>query len=149
MSEKVLITGAAGFIGFHSSQRLIEEGYEVIGIDNFNNYYDVKLKKARIKYIEKSKKSIHKKWKFIKSDLLEKTKLDAIFDRYKPEYVINLAAQAVVRYSIDNPSEYINSNIVGFMNLIECCRYNEVKHFIYASSSSVYGGNKTISFKED
>ncbi len=149
MSKKVLITGAAGFIGFHSSKRLIEEGYEVIGIDNFNNYYDVKLKKARIEYIEKSKKSIHKKWKFIKCDLLERTKLDEIFDKYNPEYVLNLAAQAGVRYSIDNPSEYINSNIVGFMNLIECCRYNEVKHFIYASSSSVYGGNKTIPFKED
>ena len=149
MSKKVLITGAAGFIGFHSSQRLIEEGYEVIGIDNFNNYYDVKLKKARIECIEKSKKSIHKKWKFIKCDLLEKTKLDELFDKYNPEYVLNLAAQAGVRYSIDNPSEYINSNIVGFMNLIECCRYNDVKHFIYASSSSVYGGNKTIPFKED
>ena len=149
MSKKVLITGAAGFIGFHSSKRLIDEGYEVIGIDNFNNYYDVKLKKARIEYIEKSKKSIHKKWKFIKCDLLERTKLDEIFDRYNPEYVINLAAQAGVRYSIDNPREYINSNIVGFMNLIECCRHNEVKHFIYASSSSVYGGNKTIPFKED
>ena len=149
MSKKVLITGAAGFIGFHSSKRLIDEGYEVIGIDNFNNYYDVKLKKARIEYIEKSKKSIPKKWKFIKCDLLERTKLDEIFDRYNPEYVINLAAQAGVRYSIDNPREYINSNIVGFMNLIECCRHNEVKHFIYASSSSVYGGNKTIPFKED
>ena len=149
MSKKVLITGAAGFIGFHSSQRLIEEGYEVIGIDNFNNYYDVKLKKARIEYIEKSNKSIHKKWKFIKCDLLEKTKLDEIFHKYNPEYVLNLAAQAGVRYSIDNPSEYINSNIVGFMNLIECCRYSDVKHFIYASSSSVYGGNKTIPFKED
>ena len=149
MSKKVLITGAAGFIGFHSSKRLIDEGYEVIGIDNFNNYYDVKLKKARIEYIEKSKKSIHKKWKFIKCDLLERTKLDEIFDKYNPEYVINLAAQAGVRYSIDNPREYINSNIVGFMNLIECCRHNEVKHFIYASSSSVYGGNKTIPFKED
>ena len=149
MSKKVLITGAAGFIGFHSSQRLIEEGYEVIGIDNFNNYYDVKLKKARIEYIEKSKKSIHKKWKFIKCDLLERTKLDEIFDKYNPEYVINLAAQAGVRYSIDNPREYINSNIIGFMNLIECCRYSNVKHFVYASSSSVYGGNKTIPFKED
>ena len=149
MSKKVLITGAAGFIGFHSSKRLIDEGYEVIGIDNFNNYYDVKLKKARIEYIEKSKKSIHKKWKFIKCDLLERKKLDEIFDKYNPEYVINLAAQAGVRYSIDNPREYINSNIVGFMNLIECCRHNEVKHFIYASSSSVYGGNKTIPFKED
>ncbi len=149
MSKKVLITGAAGFIGFHSSKRLIDEGYEVIGIDNFNNYYDVKLKKARIEYIEKSKKSIHNKWKFIKCDLLERTKLDEIFDKYNPEYVINLAAQAGVRYSIDNPREYINSNIVGFMNLIECCRHNEVKHFIYASSSSVYGGNKTIPFKED
>ncbi len=149
MSKKVLITGAAGFIGFHSSQRLIEEGYEVIGIDNLNNYYDVKLKKARIEYIEKSKQSMHNKWKFIKCDLLEKIKLVEIFDKYKPEYVLNLAAQAGVRYSIKNPSQYINSNIVGFMNLIECCRYSDVKHFIYASSSSVYGGNKTIPFKED
>ncbi len=147
MSKKVLVTGAAGFIGFHSSQRLIEEGYEVIGIDNFNNYYDVKLKKARIEHL--SKKSRDKKWEFIKCDLLEKIKLDEIFDRYKPEYVLNLAAQAGVRYSIDNPSQYINSNIIGFMNLIECCRYNDVKHFIYASSSSVYGGNKTIPFNED
>ena len=149
MSKRVLITGAAGFIGFHTAKRLIKEGHEVIGIDNLNNYYDVKLKQSRIQNIEKSKNNQIKKWRFIKCDLLEKIKLSQIFDNYKPEYVINLAAQAGVRYSIDKPNEYINSNILGFMNLIECCRYSEVKHLIYASSSSVYGGNKNIPFKED
>ncbi len=149
MSKKILITGAAGFIGFHTSKRLIKEGNEVIGIDNFNNYYDVKLKKARIENIEKSQKKLSKKWNFIKCDLLEKIKLSEIFVKFKPEYVINLAAQAGVRYSIDNPNEYINSNILGFMNLIECCRHSDIKHLIYASSSSVYGGNKNIPFKED
>ncbi len=148
-SKRVLITGAAGFIGFHTAKRLIKEGHEVIGIDNLNNYYDVKLKQSRIQNIDKSKNNQIKKWRFIKCDLLEKIKLSQIFDNYKPDYVINLAAQAGVRYSIDKPNEYINSNILGFMNLIECCRYSEIKHLIYASSSSVYGGNKNIPFKED
>ena len=149
MSKKVLITGAAGFIGFHTAKRLIKEGHEVIGIDNFNDYYDVNLKKSRIEIIEKSNKYLNKKWRFFKCDLLEKLKLSEIFVKYKPEYVINLAAQAGVRYSLDNPNEYINSNILGFMNLIECCRHSDIKHLIYASSSSVYGGNKNIPFKED
>ena len=149
MSKKVLITGAAGFIGFHTAKRLIKEGHEVIGIDNFNDYYDVNLKKSRIENIENSNNDLDKKWIFFKCDLLEKIKLSEIFVKYKPEYVINLAAQAGVRYSLDNANEYINSNILGFTNLIECCRHSDIKHLIYASSSSVYGGNINFPFKED
>ena len=148
MSKKVLITGAAGFIGFHTATKLLEQGYEVIGIDNLNDYYDTELKKARIGNISKLNKLISKNWRFIKCDLLEKEKLDNIFKSFQPEYVINLAAQAGVRYSKENPSAYINSNIVGFMNLLECCRDLKIKHLLYASSSSVYGGNKNLPFCE-
>ena len=148
MSKKVLITGAAGFIGFHTATKFLELGYHVIGIDNLNDYYDVELKKARIRKISKINNHIYKKWKFIKCDLLEKEKLDHIFKSFQPEYVINLAAQAGVRYSKENPTAYINSNIVGFMNILECCRDLKIKHLIYASSSSVYGGNKNLPYCE-
>ncbi len=138
---KILITGSAGFIGFHLARKLLAEGWQVIGIDNLNNYYDPKLKEDRLAILQK-----HKDFLFQKVDLKDKTAVDAVFANYKPEYVINLAAQAGVRYSIQNPYAYIDSNLVGFMNILEACRHNPVRHLIYASSSSVYGGNKVAPF---
>lgn len=138
---KILITGSAGFIGFHLARKLISEGWQVIGIDNLNDYYDPKLKEDRLAILQK-----HKDFVFKKVDLKDKTAVDAVFVDYKPEYVINLAAQAGVRYSIQNPYAYIDSNLVGFMNILEACRHNPVRHLIYASSSSVYGGNKVAPF---
>ena len=138
---KILITGSAGFIGFHLARKLISEGWQVIGIDNLNDYYDPKLKEDRLAILQK-----HKDFVFKKVDLKNKTAVDAVFANYKPEYVINLAAQAGVRYSIQNPYAYIDSNLVGFMNILEACRHNPVRHLIYASSSSVYGGNKVAPF---
>ena len=146
--EIILITGVAGFIGFHICKKLLNEYYKVIGIDNFNNYYDVKLKKSRIKELELISKSKNNNFICIECDLVENTKLNNIFEKYNPSIVINLAAQAGVRFSIDNPSTYIKSNLVGFGNLLECCRANKIKHLIYASSSSVYGGNTKIPFSE-
>jgi len=138
---KILITGSAGFIGFHLARKLLSEGWQVIGIDNLNDYYDPKLKEDRVAILQK-----HKDFVFQKVDLKNKTAVDAVFANYKPEYVINLAAQAGVRYSIQNPYAYIDSNLVGFMNILEACRHNPVRHLIYASSSSVYGGNKVAPF---
>jgi UDP-glucuronate 4-epimerase len=138
---KILITGSAGFIGFHLARKLISEGWQVIGIDNLNDYYDPKLKEDRLAILQK-----HKDFVFKKVDLKDKTAVDAVFVDYKPEYVINLAAQAGVRYSIQNPYAYVDSNLVGFMNILEACRHNPVRHLIYASSSSVYGGNKVAPF---
>lgn len=138
---KILITGSAGFIGFHLARKLLSEGWQVIGIDNLNDYYDPKLKEDRVAVVQK-----HKDFVFQKVDLKDKTAVDAVFANYKPEYVINLAAQAGVRYSIQNPYAYIDSNLVGFMNILEACRHNPVRHLIYASSSSVYGGNKVAPF---
>ena len=138
---KILITGSAGFIGFHLARKLLSEGWQVIGIDNLNDYYDPKLKEDRVAVVQK-----HKDFVFQKVDLKNKTAVDAVFANYKPEYVINLAAQAGVRYSIQNPYAYVDSNLVGFMNILEACRHNPVRHLIYASSSSVYGGNKVAPF---
>ena len=149
MSQRVLITGAAGFIGFHTAKNLIKEGFDVLGIDNLNDYYDVNLKKARLKNIENYSLSAKKKWEFRKCDIFQNEILKTIFDSFKPEIVINLAAQAGVRNSIENPKSYIDSNIVGFCNILECCRKFNIKHLIYASSSSVYGGNKNIPFLEN
>ena len=129
---KVLITGAAGFIGFHLSQKLLEEGFQVIGIDNLNDYYDPGLKKARLEIL-----GSHNNFCFHKVDLKDKTEVDSIFETYKPTYVINLAAQAGVRYSIENPYAYVDSNLIGFINILEACRNYPVKHLLYASSSSV------------
>ena len=137
---KVLITGVAGFIGYHLSEKLYKKGYTVIGIDNMNNYYDVSLKEDRLK--NKSDKN----FTFYKVDLIEKSIVEEIFYNEKPDVVVNLAAQAGVRYSLENPDAYIDSNIVGFMNILEACRHNKVKHFIYASSSSVYGANESYPF---
>ncbi|NPV51412.1 MAG: NAD-dependent epimerase [Candidatus Methanofastidiosum sp.] len=138
---KILITGATGFIGFHLSNLLLDEDYEIIGIDNLNDYYNPKLKEDRLTILKQDNNFI-----FHKVDLKDKAEVDKIFETYRPEYVINLAAQAGVRYSIKNPYTYVDSNLVGFMNILEACRNYPVKHLLYASSSSVYGGNKVVPF---
>lgn len=143
---KFLITGAAGFIGYHLSSSLLRQNHKIIAIDNINSYYDIDLKKSRIKALEKEKKG--KNFFFIKSDLCNKSKLEKIFKKYKFDFVIHLAAQAGVRFSIDQPGEYIKSNIIGFYNLLENIRHNKTK-LIFASSSSVYGKTNRLSFKED
>ena len=148
MSEYILVTGCGGFIGFHLCKKLIEDGYKAIGIDNINAYYDTKLKKKRLEIL--SQTSLKKNnWEFFKIDLLDKNSLLKIFLEYKPSIVINLAAQAGVRYSLENPEAYINTNIHGFFNILECCKFSKVKSLLYASSSSVYGGNTKIPFSED
>lgn len=141
MNTKILITGAAGFIGFHLSNLLLNKSFYVIGIDNLNDYYDPNLKRDRLEILKQKKNFI-----FYKVDLNNKKEINKIFEIHRPEYVINLAAQAGVRYSIKNPYAYIDSNILGFMNILEACRNYPVKHLLYASSSSVYGGNKVIPF---
>lgn len=140
---KILVTGVAGFIGFHFTQRLCAAGYEVLGIDNLNDYYDVKLKEVRLKLLEP-----FTNFKFEKIDLADRTAMEKIFAAFKPEIVVNLAAQAGVRYSIENPHAYVDSNLQGFVNILEACRHNAVSHLIYASSSSVYGTNKKVPFAE-
>ena len=136
---KYLITGSAGFIGYHLSRRFCEEGIEVTGVDNVNSYYDLKLKEDRLDNLKK-----YKNFKFIKSDLADKEELIKIFEKGKIENVINLAAQPGVRYSITNPDVSIRSNIIAFFNLLECCKDFKVKSLIYASSSSVYGNNQKV-----
>lgn len=138
---KFLVTGVAGFIGFNLARALLEKGHEIIGVDNLNEYYDVNLKKYRLSIIEHYQKFI-----FYKINLTEKDKIDELFAKYKPNIVINLAAQAGVRYSIENPYSYIESNIIGFMNILEACRNYPVEHLIFASSSSVYGSNAKIPY---
>ncbi len=140
-SKVYFITGAAGFIGFHLSKTLLDDGCVVIGLDNLNDYYDVNLKKARLEIIEK-----YNKFKFIYGDLQNKEALEKVFKENKINIVVNLAAQAGVRYSIINPDVYIQSNIVGFMNVLEMCKNYKVEHLIYASSSSVYGMNAIMPF---
>ena len=141
---KILVTGGAGFIGFHLSKRLLSDGFEVIGYDNLNDYYDVNLKYARLEILKK-----HKNFTFIKGDLADKDKVFEVFEEYTPEIVVNLAAQAGVRYSITNPDVYIESNLIGFFNILEACRHNPVKHLLFASSSSVYGNQKKTPFSTD
>jgi UDP-glucuronate 4-epimerase len=150
---KVLVTGIAGFIGFHVAKRLLSEGYYVVGIDNLNDYYEVQLKKDRLKelgVIESNQtwESSNSGLSFIKMDLQEKDALLNLFSENSFDYVIHLAAQAGVRYSLSEPQRYIDSNITGFLNILECCRLNPVKHLIFASSSSVYGSNTKIPFSE-
>ena len=141
MKNKILITGAAGFIGFHLCQSLLNDGFEVLGIDNLNNYYDPKLKHARLDQLKP-----YKNFTFEKIDIADRGPLTQSFKSFKPDKVVNLAAQAGVRYSIENPYAYMDANLVGFLNIIELCRHNEVQGLIYASSSSVYGGNTKIPF---
>ena len=154
---KILVTGSAGFIGFNLSKRLINEGHYVVGLDNLNDYYDVNLKYDRLKQlgIEKSSAShfkdlilsdIFNNFKFIRLNLEDKKDLENLFINENFDVVCNLAAQAGVRYSIENPDVYIQSNIVGFLNVLECSRHNKIKHLLYASSSSVYGSNKNYPF---
>jgi len=143
---KILVTGAAGFIGFHLSKELLLRGYEVLGLDNINSYYDVSLKKARLDILDKY--SVENNFIFKLGNLEDSDFIKNIFSEYKPQKVVNLAAQAGVRYSLENPMAYINSNIVGFQNIIENSKINEVEHLVYASSSSVYGGNTLLPFSE-
>ena len=148
MSNFIVVTGAAGFIGFHLCRRLLESGVNVIGIDNINDYYDIHLKERRLEILDKS--SLGKgKWKFFKTNLENKDILLKIFKKYEPKTVVNLAAQAGVRYSLENPNAYIFSNIVGFLNILEICKISKVKNLLYASSSSVYGGNTKVPFSEN
>ena len=142
-AKTIFITGSSGFIGSYLSKRILDENdnVQVIGLDNMNDYYDVSLKETRLKELQKYKNFI-----FIKGDLANKELINNIFINYKPEIVVNLAAQAGVRYSITNPDAYIQSNIIGFYNILEACRNNPVKHLVYASSSSVYGNNKKVPY---
>jgi UDP-glucuronate 4-epimerase len=139
----ILITGTAGFIGSALALRLLDRGDYVIGIDNHNNYYDPSIKEARLERFAKHPNYIH-----LRVDLSNRDAIDSAFATYKPQRVINLAAQAGVRYSIENPLSYINSNLVGFAHILECCRHNSVDHLVYASSSSVYGANTSLPFSE-
>ena len=147
--KTILVTGAAGFIGSNLVKRLLQDvkNAAIIGIDNMNDYYDVSLKEYRLNEIEEINSS--NSWSFIKGDIADRQTIAAIFDEYEPQIVVNLAAQAGVRYSITNPDAYIQSNMIGFYNILEACRHNPVEHLVYASSSSVYGGNKKVPFSTD
>lgn len=138
---KVMVTGTAGFIGNHLAIKLLERGDEVIGIDNLNDYYDVNLKQARLNRIND-----HANFTDIRADIADREHMAQLFKKHQPQRVVNLAAQAGVRYSIENPYAYIDSNIVGFLNILEGCRHNNVEHLVYASSSSVYGANESMPF---
>tara|TARA_B100001059_G_C17729633_1_gene525477 strand:- start:204 stop:1184 length:981 start_codon:yes stop_codon:yes gene_type:complete len=142
--KKVLVTGCAGFIGYHTCLKFLEEKFHVVGIDNLNSYYDIKLKKERLKLLNQNKK-----FKFEKLNIENKKLLISLFNKNKFLYVINLAAQAGVRHSISNPQDYIFSNILGFYNLIDVCKNKKIKNFVYASSSSVYGTNTNLPYKEE
>lgn len=141
VTKRYLITGGAGFIGFYLSKALLEKGAQVTGLDNLNDYYEVSLKEERLKILEK-----FPDYQFVKADLADKEAVFDVFEKSAPQIVVNLAAQAGVRYSIDNPDAYIQSNIVGFFHILEACRNYPVEHLVFASSSSVYGGNKKVPF---
>ena len=144
MTEKtVLVTGGAGFIGYHLTKKLLNDGYRIVSVDNMNDYYDPHLKEDRIRDIGNHGDS----YVFIPVDIADKEALNQVFDQYQPDVVVNLAAQAGVRYSIDHPDSYIQSNIIGFYNILEACRHHPVEHLLFASSSSVYGNRKTAPFR--
>ncbi|MEK9572288.1 MAG: GDP-mannose 4,6-dehydratase [Paracoccaceae bacterium] len=138
---KTLVTGVAGFIGMHVANRLLLRDDEVIGIDNLNDYYDVSLKKARLAKLE-----LHEKFSFSKIDISDRNEVADLFTSKQPDLVINLAAQAGVRYSLTNPHDYIEANLQGFLNILEGCRHHKIQHLVYDSSSSVYVGNETMPF---
>jgi len=142
-NRPVLVTGAAGFIGFHTSLKLLERGERVVGFDNINDYYDVRLKEARLEILRQNAN-----FTFVKADLADRDAVTKVFADHRPDRVINLAAQAGVRYSLQNPYAYVDSNLVGFINILEACRHGDVRHLVYASSSSVYGANTTLPFSE-
>jgi UDP-glucuronate 4-epimerase len=144
VTKTYLITGGAGFIGFHLSRSLLEKGAKVIGFDNLNDYYEVSLKEARLAILEK-----YEKYTFVKGDLSDNADVFRLFQEYHPQIVVNLGAQAGVRYSIDNPEAYMQSNMMGFFHILEGCRYFPVEHLVYASSSSVYGGNDKVPFSTE
>ena len=141
---KILVTGCAGFIGFHLSQKLALKGHRVVGLDSINNYYGTKIKLDRLKILKK----YSKKFIFIKGDMCNASFIKKVFQKYKFDQVINLAAQAGVRYSIENPKAYLDSNLIGFFNILDCSKEFKIKHLIYASTSSVYGNNSKLPFKE-
>jgi UDP-glucuronate 4-epimerase len=141
---KLLVTGAAGFIGFHASKLLLERGDEVVGLDNLNDYYDPELKRARLRQLSGAKN-----FRFVQLDLTDREAIERLFRQSGFQRVVHLAAQAGVRYSIPNPHIYVQSNVTGFLHVIEGCRYNEVEHLVYASTSSVYGSNSRLPFRED
>lgn len=142
--KNILVTGAAGFIGAFLAKRLLERGDNVVGADNVNDYYDVRIKRARLEMLSK-----YDNFTFKEINIADKTAVDEIFEEYRPEIVVNLAAQAGVRYSLENPQVYIESNIIGFFNILEACRRYPVEHLVYASSSSVYGANKKVPFSTE
>ena len=156
---KILVTGTAGFIGFHLAKRLLEDGHEVVGLDNINDYYDVRLKYGRlwetgiredaVEYGKEVESDKYPEYRFVKLDLTDGDGMESLMGREKFDAVVNLAAQAGVRYSLENPRAYVDSNILGFLNVLEGCRHHGVKHLVYASSSSVYGLNANVPFKED
>ena len=148
MSETTLVTGVAGFIGFHTAKQLLQRGTSVIGIDNVNDYYDPKLKEDRLSEIEKISLETGTYYNFSRINIADANAINVLFKERRPENVINLAAQAGVRYSLENPHAYVESNIVGFTNILEACRHNDVKHLTYASTSSVYGANTQMPFSE-
>jgi UDP-glucuronate 4-epimerase len=144
LDSRILVTGAAGFIGYHLCKSLLNDGFIVYGVDNINSYYDPALKQARLAQLQSDPN-----FSFNKLDISNSDDLNKAFENFKPQKVVNLAAQAGVRYSLENPQAYIESNVVGFMNILECCRHHDVEGLIYASSSSVYGGNEKIPFSVD
>ncbi|TJZ59889.1 NAD-dependent epimerase [Sphingobacterium olei] len=158
--KKILVTGAAGFIGFHLSKKLLDQGIDVVGIDNINDYYDINLKYARLEELE-VRRAEAENWnqeagsdryptfKFVRMNLEDRKGLPELFEQEKFDAVINLAAQAGVRYSLENPMAYVDSNLVGFVNILEACRHHKIGHLLYASSSSVYGENGKVPFSED
>lgn len=151
MKKSILVTGAAGFIGANLVLELLrsEEAFDIVGIDNLNDYYDVSIKEFRLKQIEDLANGNNSSWKFVKGNIADKELINKLFEENKFDIVVNLAAQAGVRYSIENPDVYVESNLIGFYNILEACRHNPVEHLVYASSSSVYGSNKKVPYSTD